>query len=57
MVVPTAVAGAVATRAWAQGRGGPTGPVNADVVKAAEVLDGVKFTSEEETAAAAGATA
>jgi Asp-tRNA(Asn)/Glu-tRNA(Gln) amidotransferase A subunit family amidase len=54
-VVPTAVAGAVATRAWAQGRGGATGPVNADVVKAAEVLDGVKFTSEEEAAAAAGA--
>ena len=54
-VVPAAVAGAVGTKAWAQGRGGPAGPVNAEIVKAAEVLDGVKFTSEEEAAAASGA--
>jgi len=53
--VPAAVAGAVTTKAWAQGRGGPQGPVTADIVKAAEVLDGVKFTSEEEAAAAGGA--
>jgi Asp-tRNA(Asn)/Glu-tRNA(Gln) amidotransferase A subunit family amidase len=53
-VVPAAMAGAVAGKAWAQGRGTP-GPVNADVVKAFETLDGVKFTSEEEAAAASGA--
>ena len=54
-VVPAAVAGAVAGKAWAQGRGAQQGPVNAEIVKAAEVLDGVKFTSEEEAAAAGGA--
>src|SRR3989442_642978 len=53
--VPAALAGAVATDALAQ-RGGQ-GPVTADVVKAAETLDGVKFTSEEEAAAAAAANA
>jgi Asp-tRNA(Asn)/Glu-tRNA(Gln) amidotransferase A subunit family amidase len=53
--VPAAVAGAVATKVYAQGRGGPVGPVNADAVKAAETLDGVKFTSEEEARIAGGA--
>ena len=52
-VVPTVVAGAVASNAWAQR--GPQGPVTAEVVKAVETLDGVKFTSEEEAAAAGGA--
>src|SRR5689334_19767287 len=55
-VVPAAVATAVTSKAWAQGRGqGPQGPVNADVVKAAEVLDGTKYSPEEEAAAAANA--
>src|SRR4029079_15593499 len=31
------------------------GPINADVIKAAEVLDGTKFTSEEEAAIAGAA--
>src|SRR4051812_42845625 len=53
-VVPAAVAGAVSGKALAQGRG-PAGPVNADVVKAFEALDGVKYTSEEEAAAAGAA--
>ena len=55
-VVPIAVAGAVASsKVLAQGRGGPTGPVTADMIKAAETLDGVKFTSEEEARIAAAA--
>src|SRR5579871_3108916 len=49
--VPVAVAGAVATKTLAQGRGGPAGPVTADVLKSAEIVDGVKFTSEEDAAA------
>jgi Asp-tRNA(Asn)/Glu-tRNA(Gln) amidotransferase A subunit family amidase len=53
-VVPTAVAGAVAAKAYAQGPPNP-GPVTADVVKAAETLDGVKFTSEEEASIARAA--
>jgi Asp-tRNA(Asn)/Glu-tRNA(Gln) amidotransferase A subunit family amidase len=54
--VPVAVAGAVATNALAQGQGGPpSGPVTAEVVRAAETLDGVKFTSDEETAIARSA--
>ena len=55
--VPVAVAGAVgSTTAFAQGRGGaPAGPVTADMVRAAETIDGVKFTTEEDTAMAAAA--
>src|SRR5438309_1080519 len=52
-VVPAAVAGVVAADALAQR--GSQGPVTADAVKAAETLDGVKFTSEEEAAAAVAA--
>ncbi len=48
-VVPAAMAGAVATSAWAQGRGGQaSGPVTTDMLKAAESIDGVNFTSDEE---------
>jgi Asp-tRNA(Asn)/Glu-tRNA(Gln) amidotransferase A subunit family amidase len=54
--VPVVVAGAVASsKVLAQGRGGPTGPVTADMVKAAETMSGVKFTSEEEARIAASA--
>jgi len=55
--VPAAMAGAVASKSWAQGQGAPqsAGPVTADTIKAAEVLDGVKFTPEEEAAAVRGA--
>src|SRR6478609_7090477 len=55
--VPVVVAGAVASsKVLAQGRGGaPTGPVTPDIIKAAETLDGVKFTSEEEARIAASA--
>lgn len=54
--VPVAVAGAVTPKAWAQGQGPQNaGPVTADTIKAAEVLDGVQFTPEQETAAARGA--
>ncbi len=53
--VPVAVAGVVATKAFAQGQGQNTGPVSADAIKCAETLDGVQFTSEEEAAAARGA--
>ena len=58
-VVPAAVAGAVASsKALAQGRGGqPAGPVTPDMIKAAETIDGVKFTSEEEAAIARNANA
>jgi Asp-tRNA(Asn)/Glu-tRNA(Gln) amidotransferase A subunit family amidase len=53
--VPTAVAGAVAARAYAQGPPQNTGPVTADVIRAAETIDGVQFTSEEAAAAAQAA--
>jgi Asp-tRNA(Asn)/Glu-tRNA(Gln) amidotransferase A subunit family amidase len=55
--VPVAVVGAVATsKVLAQGRGGQTtGPVTPDIIKAAETIDGVKFTSDEETRIAASA--
>jgi hypothetical protein len=51
--VPAAVAGAVATDAWAQQPAPPqpTGPLTADTLRAAEAIDGVKFTAEEEQAA------
>jgi hypothetical protein len=51
--VPAAVASAAAADVWAQR--GPQGPVTTDIVKAVETIDGVKFSSDEETAAAAGA--
>jgi Asp-tRNA(Asn)/Glu-tRNA(Gln) amidotransferase A subunit family amidase len=53
--VPAAVASAVAADALAQR--GPQGPVTPDVVKAVETLDGVKYSIEEEAAAATGANA
>jgi Asp-tRNA(Asn)/Glu-tRNA(Gln) amidotransferase A subunit family amidase len=54
--VPVAVAGAVSTTVLAQGQGGaPAGPVTADMVRAAETIDGVKFTSEEDAAIARAA--
>ena len=53
--VPTAVAGAVAAKAYAQAPPQNTGPVTADVIRAAETIDGVKFTSEEAAAAAQAA--
>jgi len=54
--VPVVIAGAVASsKVLAQGRGGPAGPVTADMVKAAETISGVKFTSEEEARIAASA--
>jgi len=51
--VPAAVAGAVATDAWArqQAPPQPAGPLTADMLRAAEAIDGVKFTAEEEQAA------
>src|SRR5258707_6080851 len=52
--VPAAMAGAVASKAWAQGQA-PQGPVTADTVKAVEALDGIKYSSEEEAAAARSA--
>jgi Asp-tRNA(Asn)/Glu-tRNA(Gln) amidotransferase A subunit family amidase len=55
-VVPAAVAGAVGARVFAQGALAQ-GPVSADMIKAAEVLDGTKFTSDEETRIAGGANA
>ena len=53
--VPTAVAGAFAAKAYAQAPPQNTGPVTADVIRAAETIDGVKFTSEEAAAAAQAA--
>ena len=54
--VPVAVAGVVTTDVLAQGQGGaPSGPVTADMVRAAETLDGVKFTNDEENAIARSA--
>jgi len=66
--VPAAVAGAMATGAWAQTATPPQppasvppaslppppqpgGPVTVEMLRAAETIDGVKFTSEEEQAA------
>ena len=50
--VPTAMAGAVAAKAYAQAPAQNTGPVTSEIIRAAEVIDGVKFTSEEAAAAA-----
>jgi Asp-tRNA(Asn)/Glu-tRNA(Gln) amidotransferase A subunit family amidase len=52
--VPVAVAGVVAAKAAAQGAQN-AGPITADSIKAAEVLDGVQFSSEEDAAAARAA--
>jgi Asp-tRNA(Asn)/Glu-tRNA(Gln) amidotransferase A subunit family amidase len=52
--VPVAVAGALAAKAAAQGAQN-AGPITADNIKAAETLDGVQFSSEEEAAAARAA--
>ncbi len=54
-VVPAAFSGAVGAKAFAQGRGGTPGPVDAGVVKACGTIDGLTYTSEEEAAAASGA--
>ena len=50
--VPTAMAGAVAAKAYAQAPAQSNGPVTSEIIRAAEVIDGVKFTSEEAAAAA-----
>ena len=50
--VPTAVAGAVAAKAYAQAPAQNAGPVTSEIIRAAEMIDGVKFTSEEAAAAA-----
>ncbi len=49
--VPAAVAGAVATNAWAQGQG-PTGPISATTVDCAEKIAGLEFHADEEAAIA-----
>ena len=51
--VPAAVADAIATGAWAQHPAPPrpAGPLTTDMLRAAEPIDGVKFTAEEEQAA------
>ncbi len=53
--VPTAMAGAVAAKVYAQAPAQNTGPVTSEIIRAAEVIDGVKFTSEEAAAAAQAA--
>ena len=52
--VPTAVAGAIAAKAYAQAPQN-AGPINADIIKAAQALDGITLTSEEAAAAAQSA--
>ena len=49
-VVPTAVAGAVAAKVYTQGQNG--GPVNVDIIEAAEKIAGLDLHSEEEAAIA-----
>ena len=49
--VPVAVAGAVATRAWAQGQA-PAGPISAGTVDCAEKIAGLEFHAGEEAAIA-----
>src|SRR5580698_1904193 len=51
--VPVAVAGAVASTAFAQQPTTP-GAISTDTLKAAEALDGVKFTAAEEAGAIRG---
>jgi Asp-tRNA(Asn)/Glu-tRNA(Gln) amidotransferase A subunit family amidase len=51
--VPAAVAGAVATKVYAQGRGGqPTGPIKPEMIDAAEKISGVELLSDDEAAIA-----
>jgi len=49
--VPAAMAGAVATKAWAQGQG-PAGPISPEVVDCAEKIAGLEFHETEEAAIA-----
>jgi Asp-tRNA(Asn)/Glu-tRNA(Gln) amidotransferase A subunit family amidase len=51
--VPSVVAGAVTTKAWAQGRGGqPAGPVKPETIECAETVSGLDFRPEDEAAMA-----
>ena len=53
--VPVAVAGAMATNAFAQqGAPAPTGPITAETIECAEKIPGLDFHSEEEAAMANG---
>jgi hypothetical protein len=52
--VPVAVAGAVTSKAWAQQPADNPGSITTDTVRAAEAIDGLKFTSTEESAALRG---
>ncbi len=52
--VPVAVAGAVATNAWAQQPAPPPSGITPDTLKAAAAIDGMKLTPAEEQAAVAG---
>ena len=53
--VPVAVAGAMATKTFAQqGPQAPTGPVTAETIECAEKIPGLDFHSEEEAAMARG---
>jgi Asp-tRNA(Asn)/Glu-tRNA(Gln) amidotransferase A subunit family amidase len=52
--VPVAVAGAMGAKVFAQVQQ-QQGPISADMIKAAETIDGVKFTSEEEARIAGSA--
>lgn len=51
--VPVAVAGAVATKAFAQGQA-PAGPITPETIECAEKIPGLDFHSEEEAAIARG---
>lgn len=53
--VPVAMAGAMATKAFAQqGSQAPTGPVTAETIECAEKIPGLNFHSDEEAAMASG---
>ena len=53
-IVPAAMAGAVAAKAFAQGQGPQNaGPIKPETIDAAEKLIGLEFTSDEEAAIAA----
>ena len=53
--VPVAVAGAVATKAFAQGQGQQAqGPIKAETVDCAEVIPGLHLSKEDEAAVANG---
>jgi Asp-tRNA(Asn)/Glu-tRNA(Gln) amidotransferase A subunit family amidase len=51
-VVPAAVAGAVATKAFAQGGQAPAGPIKPAMIDAAEKIAGIELQSDEEAAIA-----